>query len=143
MSAVFDIDLVRRRLPGRRISYFESITSTMHEAGALAAAGCPSGTAVIAEEQTAGQGRHGHSWHSEPGAGLYVTVVLRLPIPTDSLPIVTLALGLAAAEAIARVTDLHPDLRWPNDIMIGGKKTAGILIQLAEPAPYLPASAST
>ena len=80
----------------------------MHEAGALAAAGCPSGTAVIAEKQTAGQGRHGHSWHSEPGAGLYVTVVLRLPIPTDSLPIVTLALGLAAAEAIARVADLTP-----------------------------------
>src|ERR1039458_322571 len=66
----FDIDSVRRQLPGRQIFFFESITSTMHEAATLAAAGCPSGTAVVAEEQTAGQGRHGHSWHSEPGAGL-------------------------------------------------------------------------
>lgn len=127
-----DIDLVRRRLPNRRISFFESITSTMHEAAALAAAGCPSGTAVVAEEQTAGEGRHGHTWHSEPGAGLYVTVVLRLPLAPDSLPALTLALGLAAAETIARATDLQPDLRWPNDVMLGDRKTAGILVQLVD-----------
>lgn len=127
-----DIAQIRRQLPGRRISFFESITSTMPEAAQLAAAGCPSGTAVVAEEQTAGQGRHGHSWHSEPGAGLYVSVVLRLPLPADSLPVVTLALGLAVAETITRVTELHPDLRWPNDIMLGEKKTAGILVQLAD-----------
>jgi|HubBroStandDraft_5_1064220.scaffolds.fasta_scaffold106585_2 BirA family biotin operon repressor/biotin-[acetyl-CoA-carboxylase] ligase len=127
-----NIDSVRRRLPNRQISFFESITSTMHEASALAATGCPSGTAVVAEEQTSGQGRHGHSWHSEPGAGLYVSVVLRLDLSTDSLPVVTLALGLAAAEAIARVTDLHPDLRWPNDVMLGDRKTAGILVQLID-----------
>ncbi len=132
--AALDIELVRRRLPGRQISFFESITSTMHEATALAAAGCPSGTTVVAEEQTAGQGRHGHSWHSEPGAGLYFTVVLRLPLAPDSLPVLTLALGLAAAESIARATELHPDLRWPNDIMLGGKKTAGILVQLVDGA---------
>ena len=104
----------------------------MHEAAALAAAGFPSGAAVVAEEQTAGQGRHGHSWHSEPGAGLYVSVVLRLPLPPDSLPVVTLALGLATAEAIARATELVPDLRWPNDVMIGDRKTAGILVQLID-----------
>ena len=130
--AALDIDLVRRRLPGRRISFFESITSTMHEATTMAAAGCPSGTAVVAEEQTAGQGRHGHTWHSEPGAGLYCSVVLRLPLPPDSLPVLTLALGLAAAETIARATDLQPDLRWPNDVMLGDKKTAGILVQLVD-----------
>jgi BirA family biotin operon repressor/biotin-[acetyl-CoA-carboxylase] ligase len=104
----------------------------MHEAATLAAAGAPSGTAVVAEEQTAGQGRHGHSWHSEPGAGLYVSIVLRLPLPPDSLPVLTLALGLAAAETIARATDLQPDLRWPNDVMLGDKKTAGILVQLVD-----------
>jgi BirA family biotin operon repressor/biotin-[acetyl-CoA-carboxylase] ligase len=128
----FDIDSVRRQLPGRQIFFFESITSTMHEAATLAAAGCPSGTAVVAEEQTAGQGRHGHSWHSEPGAGLYVSVVLRLPLPPDSLPVLTLALGLATAETIARATDLDPDLRWPNDVMLGDRKTAGILVQLVD-----------
>ena len=118
------------RIPGRQISFFDTITSTMHEAAALAAAGCPSGTAVVAEEQTAGQGRHGHTWHSEPGSGLYVSVVLR----TAPQPLLTLALGLAPAEAIARVTDLQPDLRWPNDIMLDEKKAAGILVQLADTA---------
>ena len=132
MKTRFDIDLVRHALPGRQLSFFESITSTMHEAAALAAAGCPSGTAVIAEEQTAGQGRHGHTWHSEPGAGLYLSIVLRLPLPTDSLPVVTLAIGLATAEAVARATDLDPDLRWPNDVMLGDRKTAGILVQLID-----------
>jgi len=127
-----DIARVRASLPGRQISFFESITSTMHEAATLAAAGAPSGTAVVAEEQTAGQGRHGHSWHSEPGAGLYVSIVLRLPLPPDSLPVLTLALGLAAAETIARATDLQPDLRWPNDVMLGDRKTAGILVQLVD-----------
>jgi BirA family biotin operon repressor/biotin-[acetyl-CoA-carboxylase] ligase len=127
-----DIDQVRRQLPNRRIAFFESITSTMHEAAAMAAAGCPSGTAVVADEQTAGQGRHGHAWHSEPGAGLYLSVVLRLPLPPDSLPVLTLALGLAAAETIARATDLAPDLRWPNDVMLGDRKTAGILVQLVD-----------
>jgi BirA family biotin operon repressor/biotin-[acetyl-CoA-carboxylase] ligase len=117
-------------IPGRQVSFFESITSTMHEAAALAAAGCASGTAVVAEEQTAGQGRHGHTWHSEPGSGLYVSVVLRL----SPQPLLTLALGLATAEAIARVTELRPDLRWPNDIMLGEKKTAGILVQLVDTA---------
>jgi len=127
-----NVDLIRRQVPNREISFFESITSTMHEAATLAAAGCASGTAVVAEEQTAGQGRHGHSWHSEAGAGLYVSIVLRLPLPPDSLPVLTLALGLAAAEAIARATDLTPDLRWPNDVMLGDKKTAGILVQLVD-----------
>jgi len=119
-------------IPGRRVSFFDTITSTMHEAAAQAAAGCPSGTAVVAEEQTAGQGRHGHTWHSEPGAGLYFSVVLRLQ--TEALPMLTLALGLATAEAISRATDLQPDLRWPNDVMLGGKKTAGILVQLLDAA---------
>jgi BirA family transcriptional regulator, biotin operon repressor / biotin---[acetyl-CoA-carboxylase] ligase len=127
-----DVDLVRRCLPGREIAWFETIESTMPEAVRLAQAGCPSGSVVVADEQTAGQGRHGHSWHSEPYCGLYVSVVLRVLLPPDSLPVVTLALGLATAEAIARTTDLRPDLRWPNDVMLADKKTAGILAQLAD-----------
>jgi hypothetical protein len=127
-----DIERVRRRLPGRQLAWFETLGSTMHEAARMAAAGCSAGTAVVAEEQTAGQGRHGHSWHSEPGAGLYVSVVLRLSLPPDSLPALTLALGLATAEAIARVCDLSADLRWPNDVMIDDRKVAGILVQLSD-----------
>jgi BirA family biotin operon repressor/biotin-[acetyl-CoA-carboxylase] ligase len=78
---------------------------------------------VVAEEQTAGQGRHGHAWHSEPGNGIYCSVVL------DPSPALTLALGLAAQHAIFEATSLHCDLRWPNDLMLGGKKVAGVLAQ--------------
>ena len=129
---MIDIEQVRAQLPGRRVEWFASIGSTMDEAARLAAEGCASGTAVVAEEQTAGQGRHGRRWHSEPGSGLYVSVVLRVALAPDSLPVVTLALGLAAAEAIARTTGLRPDLRWPNDIMLDDRKTAGILVQLVD-----------
>jgi len=127
-----DIDAVLRRLPGRRISYFAALDSTMTEAARLAAAGVPAGTAVVAEEQTAGQGRHGHAWHSEAGSGLYCSVVLRPHLGPDALPVLTLALGLATAEAIARATDLACDLRWPNDVMLLERKVAGILVQLAD-----------
>jgi BirA family biotin operon repressor/biotin-[acetyl-CoA-carboxylase] ligase len=129
-----DIDFVRRQVPLRRIDYFESIDTTMREAADLCAAGAPSGTAVIADEQTAGQGRQGHSWHSEKGLGLYVSILLRRRLPRESAPTLTIALGLATVDAISEVTGLDCDLRWPNDVMIGGKKAAGIMAQLAESA---------
>jgi BirA family transcriptional regulator, biotin operon repressor / biotin---[acetyl-CoA-carboxylase] ligase len=127
-----DIDLVRQRLPGRVISYFDVIDSTMPEAARLAAAGCGPGTLVIAGEQTAGQGRYGRFWHSAPESGLYVSIVLRPALSSSSLPVLMLALGLATAEAIARATGLTCDIRWPNDVLIHDKKVAGILVQLQE-----------
>lgn len=106
------------------IHWHESIGSTMHEAARLADAGCEHGTVVAANEQTAGHGRHGRSWHSEKDAGLYCTFILRPQrIDPANLPVVTLALGLAAAEAIGT----HCDLRWPNDVLIGNRKVCGIL----------------
>jgi BirA family transcriptional regulator, biotin operon repressor / biotin---[acetyl-CoA-carboxylase] ligase len=116
----------------REIHRFASLPSTMLKAIELAQEGCPSGTVVVADEQTAGQGRFGRSWHSEPGAGLYMSEVLRLKICPDSLPLVTLALGLATAEALTNLAGVAPDLRWPNDVMLRGKKCAGILVQLHE-----------
>jgi BirA family biotin operon repressor/biotin-[acetyl-CoA-carboxylase] ligase len=116
-----DIDLLRRAFPDRRIDYHPSIDSTMH-----AAAGLEPGSVVLADEQTAGQGRHGHAWHSEPGAGIYCSMVLP---PT---PLLTLALGLATAEAIVSAAGIACDLRWPNDVMLGNRKLAGILVQLAD-----------
>lgn len=109
----------------RQILRLISTASTMQEAARLAAQGCATGTAVVAEEQTAGIGRHGHTWHSETGAGLYVSVVLRIaPAPS-----VTLAMGIAVAEAIENTTSLRPDLRWPNDVMLRQRKVAGILVE--------------
>jgi BirA family biotin operon repressor/biotin-[acetyl-CoA-carboxylase] ligase len=95
----------------------DTVDSTMRIAASL-----PVGDVVIAAEQIAGQGRHGHSWHSAAGAGLYCSIVL------EPAPLLTLALGLATAEAIA----IPCDLRWPNDVMIGDRKVGGILVQLHE-----------
>jgi BirA family biotin operon repressor/biotin-[acetyl-CoA-carboxylase] ligase len=115
-----DIERVRREFPARRIDYFPAIDSTMR-----AAVGLEPGSVVLAGEQTGGQGRHGRRWHSEPGSGIYCSIVLK---PVAAL---TLALGLATADAIARSTGLACDLRWPNDVMLAGKKVAGILVRNA------------
>ncbi len=129
----FDVELVRQNWP-QPVFYFPTIDSTMLEATRLAEAGCEHGTVVVADEQTAGQGRHGRRWHSEPNAGLYASIVLRPDLAPDSLPVLTLALGLAAADAIAEAASLPCDLRWPNDVMLDGRKVAGILVQLLDSA---------
>jgi BirA family biotin operon repressor/biotin-[acetyl-CoA-carboxylase] ligase len=110
----------------RTIHRLDSTPSTMLRARELAASGAPHGTAVVANEQTAGQGRLGRSWHSEKGSGLYVSVILRLEHPA---PLLTMALGLAVRKAIEQTTGVSTDLRWPNDILIGDLKTAGILVE--------------
>jgi BirA family biotin operon repressor/biotin-[acetyl-CoA-carboxylase] ligase len=115
-----DIERLRRAFPARRIDYYPAIDSTMR-----AAVGLEPGSVVLAGRQTAGQGRHGRSWHSEPGSGIYCSIVLK-PVPALSL-----ALGLATADAILRATGMVCDLRWPNDVMLAGKKVAGILVQNA------------
>ena len=114
----------------RQIHWHATIDSTMTAAAKLAEQGAPHGAAVGADEQTAGQGRHGRAWHSERDAGLYVSVILRVNIGAADLPAVTLALGLAAAEAITELSGVPCDLRWPNDVLIRGRKCCGILTQL-------------
>jgi len=121
----YDLQRIRAALAGRRVDYYDTIDSTMTAAAAL-----EPGAVVFANSQSAGQGRHGHSWHSESGAGLYVTLVLRPRLTPDTLPVVTLALGLAAQEAIAQVCGVAADLRWPNDLLVGARKCGGILTQL-------------
>jgi BirA family biotin operon repressor/biotin-[acetyl-CoA-carboxylase] ligase len=116
-----DIERLRREFPARRIHHYPAVDSTMR-----AAVGLGLGSVVLADEQTAGQGRHGRSWHSEAASGIYCSIVLK------PAPALTLALGLATAEAIARSTGMVCDLRWPNDVMLAGKKVAGILVQVAE-----------
>ncbi len=118
----------------RAIHWFPVVGSTMQVAAEFASKGCASGTVVGADEQTAGHGRYGRAWHSEAKSGLYVSVVLRLRIPTESLPVVTLALGLAATEAILSATGVRCDLRWPNDVLAAGKKCCGILVELHDGA---------
>jgi BirA family biotin operon repressor/biotin-[acetyl-CoA-carboxylase] ligase len=107
--------------PDRRILRLPTVDSTQRVAARERL-----GTIVLADEQTAGQGRHGHTWHSEPGTGLYCSIVLE---PT---PLLTLALGIATVEAIAQSTGITCDIRWPNDLMLDNRKVAGILVQLIE-----------
>jgi BirA family transcriptional regulator, biotin operon repressor / biotin---[acetyl-CoA-carboxylase] ligase len=106
-------------------------TSTMKDAAALAAKGEPHGTAVIADIQTAGIGRQGHTWHSEDPGGLYISIILRISAAT---PILTMALGLAVQRAVNDLAQVATDLRWPNDVMLSDRKLAGILVQAAEGA---------
>jgi BirA family biotin operon repressor/biotin-[acetyl-CoA-carboxylase] ligase len=112
----------------------QSTASTMKDAAASAARGEPHGTVVVAETQTDGIGRHGHSWHSESTGGLYLSIVLRLLLTPDALPVLAMALGLAAQRAVDDVAGVACDLRWPNDVLLNDKKLAGILVQTADSA---------
>lgn len=126
--------LLRRRLHSgalaKRIHHFFKIDSTNSVAMALGEHGEPHGTVVLAEEQTAGRGRAGHSWHSEKTNGIYMTVLLRPPISPQQAPLITLTAGLAAREAIFEQTGLTADLRWPNDLLLCRKKFCGILTEM-------------
>lgn len=110
--------------------HFAPVTgSTNTDAMAAARNGAPHGSVFFADEQTAGRGRGDHSWHSSAGEGLYVSVLLRPELAPAYLPLVPLAAGLAAADAIRTATGLEIDLRWPNDLLLGPRKTGGILVE--------------
>jgi BirA family transcriptional regulator, biotin operon repressor / biotin---[acetyl-CoA-carboxylase] ligase len=109
--------------------WLKTTESTMKDAAAMAARGEPHGAVVAADRQTAGVGRHGHTWYSESTGGLYLSIVLRLKLAPDLLPVLTMALGLAAQNAIEDIADVVCDLRWPNDVMLNERKLAGIMVQ--------------
>ena len=112
----------------------QTTTSTMKDAAVLAARGEPHGTAVIAQSQTAGIGRQGHTWHSADTGGLYISIILRLAIAPSEMPILTMALGLAVQRAVNDMALVSCDLRWPNDVMLSDRKLAGTIVQAAEGA---------
>lgn len=118
----------------KHIFHFFKVDSTNTVAMHLGEEREPHGTVVVAEEQTSGRGRAGHSWHSEKAAGIYVSILLRPQISPMLAPALTLVGGLAAYDAIAEESGLPPDIRWPNDVLLKGKKVCGILTEMqAEP----------
>ncbi len=119
-----------RRQFGRPVHHFERIDTTMREAAELARDGCVEGTIVTAEQQTAGRGRLGRSWLSEPGGGLYISLILRPDIAAGAAPMLTLVAGLGVAEAVQAQSGMSCDIRWPNDILIRERKCAGILVDM-------------
>lgn len=127
-----DIDRIQRARPSNAIYYYSTLASTMMEASSLANSGARHGTVVLADEQTAGVGRLGRSWVSQRDVGIYCSILLRLNLMPGCLPIASLLLGLATAEAIQKSTELVCDLRWPNDVLIRERKVAGILTHLTD-----------
>ena len=117
---------------GRQILWYPDVPSTNDLAAALAEHGAREGCVVVANGQSAGRGRLGRSWASPPGAGLYVSLVLR---PAErALPLLTIAAGVGVADGIQAATGLIPDLKWPNDLFIGGRKVAGVLAEATSSA---------
>src|SRR5437870_10236869 len=111
-----------------RVELLETTTSTLDVAHRLASQGAPSGTLVIANEQTAGRGREGRSWQSSAGAGLWLTLIER-PKDTSGLGVLSLRVGLVAAEALDRFASEPIRLKWPNDLYVDQGKLAGILVE--------------
>jgi BirA family biotin operon repressor/biotin-[acetyl-CoA-carboxylase] ligase len=112
------------------IHHFETLPSTNDLAKELAAGQAPEGTLVVAEGQSRGRGRLGREWRSPPGAGLYVSVLLRPPLPPSDLPQITLTAAVAVVRALKRATGLAPGIKWPNDLVLAGKKLGGILTEM-------------
>src|ERR1700712_1703423 len=128
MSATqnFDVAAVHRALTGTRFAnrmrHFFSVDSTNTLLLAAAVEGAPEGTVYVADEQTAGRGRGGHEWHSAAGDGLYVSVLIRAALPLREALWISLAAGLAAQHAIDEAAGLDIDIRWPNDLLLNGRK---------------------
>jgi len=131
--AEIQMDLATRRF-GRIVHYFNQITSTQDEARQLAESGAQEGTLVVAEAQTAGRGRRGRHWLSPERTGIYLSLILKPDLEPFNIAQVPIVAGIAVCQGISEITNLTPRLKWPNDVMLQGKKVAGILVEMsAEP----------
>jgi BirA family biotin operon repressor/biotin-[acetyl-CoA-carboxylase] ligase len=117
---------------GHQLSWHEQVGSTNDIAASRADSGAAEGLVVAADAQSSGRGRLGRAWASPPGAGLYVSVVLR-PL-VEVLPLLTIAAGVALAEGIEAASGLTACVKWPNDVYVGGRKLAGILAEAGSSA---------
>ena len=123
--------LLRGTIFGKQLHHFYKIGSTNTAAMAAAAEGAAEGSVFLAEEQTAGRGRGAHSWLSARSAGVYCSVVLRPALPPAEVLVLALAAGLAVRAAIEQIDSrVSADLKWPNDVLIAGKKVCGILTEM-------------
>jgi BirA family biotin operon repressor/biotin-[acetyl-CoA-carboxylase] ligase len=124
---------------GRPLHFFPTIDSTNTYAARLAREGATEGTAVIADEQIGGKGRLGRSWVSPPGLNLYLSLILRPSVSTSTVPQIGLLAAVAVTDAIEEICHLTADIKWPNDVLIGGKKVCGILAEMQTEAGVLKA----
>ncbi len=122
---------LRSRVIARPLEVVGEVGSTNDRVMAAGRDGAPEGLAIIADRQTAGRGRLGRPWASPPGVGLYTSILLRPNLPANQVSLLSLVAGLAVAEGIESVAGLAPLLKWPNDLLVDGKKVAGILTETA------------
>lgn len=115
---------------GRNIHYEESVESTQKIAHQFASKDAPEGTVIIAEEQRSGKGRMSRKWHSPKYSGIWMSLILRPNIPLTNAPQLTLLTAVAIVQAMEEITGLQPEIKWPNDILLNGKKVTGILTEL-------------
>jgi BirA family biotin operon repressor/biotin-[acetyl-CoA-carboxylase] ligase len=118
---------LRSAVFGHRIFYYPTIDSTNERALDLAAAGEPEGSLVLAEEQTAGRGRRERTWCSTPYAGIYASLVLRPAIAAPRAPLLTFMASVAVADALNEIAGFSARIKWPNDVLVGPRKIAGVL----------------
>lgn len=121
---------LQTRWAGRQIVYLPSVDSTNRRARQLAAEGAPHGTLVIADEQTAGRGRRGRGWISPAGEGVFMSLILRPQSHPSEVARLSMQTALAVALAIAQTTGLDARIKWPNDIVCGGRKVCGMLLEM-------------
>jgi BirA family transcriptional regulator, biotin operon repressor / biotin---[acetyl-CoA-carboxylase] ligase len=123
-------DKLAGKLIGHKVYYYPSISSTNDEAYRLGMEGAPEGTVVIADMQTKGKGRLQRVWHSPAGTNIYTSIILRPQIKTATAPQISLVAGVAVAELLDQFCPDRVELKWPNDVLINGKKICGILAQM-------------
>jgi BirA family biotin operon repressor/biotin-[acetyl-CoA-carboxylase] ligase len=122
--------LVSGTMFSARIRHYFRVGSTNATAMEAAAEDEPEGSVFFAEQQTAGRGRGGNTWESAPSDGVYCSIILRPQLPPADALLLSLIAGIAVAEAVEQTTGLHPDLRWPNDVLLEERKFCGILTEM-------------
>lgn len=121
---------LQTRLVGRELVYFAETDSTNLQAQRLGEEGAPDGTVVVADGQSAGKGRLGRRWHSPPGVNLHVSVLLRPAVPPQRAPQLSFVAAVAVARAIHELCGLAAEVKWPNDLLLDGRKVAGLLSEM-------------
>lgn len=122
---------------GHPVEFFDTIDSTNLRAKLAAENSAPQGTLIVADMQTAGRGRRGRSWNSPAGTNVYFTLVLKPDFAPDRASMLTLVMAMAVAEGIQQTCGIVTGIKWPNDIVIGGKKTCGILTEMSMQQEYI------
>ncbi len=128
---------IHTKWAGRHIAFYESVGSTNVTAKLLAEEDAPAGTLVVAESQTAGRGRRGRGWVSPPGHNLYFTLLLRPQINPDKASMLTLVMALAVKEGMEEACNVQAGIKWPNDIVLNGRKVTGILTEMSLQGEYI------